>query len=288
MDIKTFLDILVAGLRLSSIYFLMAVGLTLVYGVGQMFNYAHGTFFTWGAYICWFLLNFFDYKIAFILTIPAMFLFGLVFERLIIYPLRKQQEWQTTIFICTLGSALFLNSLALVCFGPRYKTLPPLLTGELNFGVLIISWNDILLFLIVIFTVILLTFALKKSRLGMSVRAVSQDAIGAKLTGIQTDKIFSIIFAVSAVLAGIAGMLITPRTLLFPSVGWPIFMKAFVIVVFGGLGSVKGSLYASLILGMTESVVAYFIGGVWGLAFFVLILVIVLVNRPRGLFGMGD
>jgi branched-chain amino acid transport system permease protein len=288
MVFEQVINIFISGLRLSVIYCLMALGFTIVYGVGKVFNYAHGAFFTWGAYIAWFLsAGFFhlNHRLAFLLTIPIMFLFGMAFERTVIYPLRRRPGWTFTVFIVTLGAALFLDSLALVCFGPRFKKLPPLVEGTLRLGDFVISKHDALLVIIVVLIVIILGLFLSKIREGMVMRAVSQDTLAAKMVGIPIDRVFSTTFGISAVLAGISGMLLTPRTLLYPVVGWPILFKAFVIVVFAGLGSIKGTLYAAFILGMIEAFVAFYIGGVWGLPVFLVILLVVLVFRPQGLFG---
>lgn len=288
MTFEVLVNLLISGIRVSVVYTLMALGFNIVYGVGKIFNYAHGAFFTWGAYVAWFLSAGFlhlNYKVAFVITIPIMFFFGLVFERITIHPLRRRPEWRFTVFIVTLGAALFLDSLALVCFGPRFKTLPHLLEGTLRLGGFVISRHDALLVVTCVFIVIVLGLFLAKIRQGMVMRAVSQDTLGARIVGIPIDRVFSYTFGISAALAGICGMLLAPKTLLFPVVGWPILFKAFVIVVFGGLGSIKGTFYAAFILGMVEAFVAFFVGGAWGLPVFLIILLAVLVIRPRGLFG---
>lgn len=288
MSPEQLVAILIVGLRLSAIYSLMAIGFTLVYGVGKVFNYAHGAFFMWGAYIAWFLSAGFlhlSYPIAFIITIPIMFFLGVIFERIVIYPLRGRPRGVINIFIVTLGAALFLDNLALVSAGPFRKTLPPLLEGSLNFGVFVVSRHDVMLLIIAIAVIIMLELFLGKTREGTAMRAVSQSMVGAQIVGVPIDKVFSYTFGIAAILAGISGMLLAPRTLIFPGVGWPIFIKAFIIVVFGGLGSIKGSFWAAFILGMIEAFIAFFIGGVWGLPVFSLVFLIVLVVRPQGLFG---
>ena len=288
MNPEQFGGVLICGLRISAIYALMAVGFTLVYGVGKIFNYAHGGFYTWGAYIAWFLSAGFchlSYPIAFATTIPILFGLGTLFERFFIRPVRWGGAGMMNIFIVTLGAALFLDALALVIFGPIYKRLPPLLGGNLSLAGFVISRHDLTLVAIVIAITIGLILFLGKTREGTAMRAVSQDMIGAQIVGMPIDRVFALTFGISTVLAGVSGMLLAPRTLIFPGVGWPIFMKAFVIVVLGGMGSIKGSLIAAFILGMLEAFIAYFIGGVWGLPIFCLVLLILLVVRPQGLFG---
>lgn len=288
MTPETLVQLLISGSRLSAIYALMALGFCLVYGVGKIFNYAHGAFFTWGAYIAWLLIfgaAQLDYRIAFIIVIPIMFFFGLGFERAVIYPLRRRPEWRFTVFIVTLAAALLLDSAALVSFGPRFKSLPLLAEGVFNVGGFVLSRHDALLLVIAVAMVVGLTLFLNKNRLGKVMRAVSQDTQAAQIVGIPIDKVIAYTFGISAVLAGISGLLLVPKTVLFPVVGWEVLIKAIVVVVFGGLGSIKGTIIAALILGMIEVFVGYFIGAVWGLPLFVGVLWIVLVIRPRGLFG---
>jgi len=285
------ISLLISGVRLSALYSLMAIGFTLVYGVGKVFNYSHGAFFTWGAYIAWALHNRFpdlDYPIVFVITIPIMFAFGAAFDKFIITPLRRKPGWRFTVFIVTLAAALFLDSLALVIFGPRYKTLPPLIEGNFNLAGFIIPKHDIALVIIAVSILICLGLFLGRTRQGMAMRAVAQNTVGALIVGIPMTQVFRYTFAISAAFAGISGMLLAPKTLIFPIVGWPILIKSFVIVVFGGLGSVRGTLYAAFILGMTEAMISYYVGGVWALPIFLAILGVVLVFKPQGLFGLAE
>lgn len=291
MSAEILINLLISGVRLSVLYSLMALGLTLVFGVGKVFNYAHGAFFTWGAYIAWALHNGFPdlaYPIVFAITIPIMFAFGAAFDGLVITPLRRRPGWMFTVFIVTLGAALFLDSLALIVFGPRYKTLPPLMEGDIHFAGFVVSNHDVLSLLIAVSILIGLGLFLGRTMQGKSLRAVAQDTVGAQMVGIPTSIVFRYTFGLAGALAGISGMLLAPRTFIFPVVGWPILIKAFVIVVFGGLGSVKGTLYAAFILGMTEAMISYYIGGVWALPFFLAVLGIVLVFKPQGLFGLAE
>lgn len=291
MNSEILVNLLISGVRVSVLYSLMALGLTLVFGVGKVFNYAHGAFFTWGAYIAWALHNGFPdlaYPIVFAITIPIMFVFGAAFDGFVITPLRRKPGWKFTVFIVTLGSALFLDSLALIVFGPRYKTLPPLMEGDLHFAGFVVSNHDVLSLLIAVSILIGLGLFLGRTMQGKSLRAVAQDTVGAQMVGIPTNIVFRYTFGLAGALAGISGMLLAPRTFIFPVVGWPILIKAFVIVVFGGLGSVKGTLYAAFILGMMEVVISYYIGGVWALPFFLAVLGVVLVFKPRGLFGLAE
>ena len=282
-------NLLIVVVALGAVYAIMAMGLTLVYGVTKIFNYAQGSFYTWGAYFAWILSEgvfHLDYRLAFAITIGIMFLFGLGYERAIMYPLRRYADWGFIAIIVTLGSALLLDNLALVCFGPRAKTLPPLVEGSFNFGGFTIGRHDVVVLLVCMAIVIVLTLFLGRAREGMAMRGAAQDTVGAQITGISINRVYSYSFAITAVLAGIAGMLLSPRTMIFPAGGWGILVKAFVVMVFGGLGSIKGTLYAAFILAMVEVFVTYFIGSVWGLPIFLVVLMGLLLIRPRGLYGI--
>jgi branched-chain amino acid transport system permease protein len=291
MDIWTGLVIvLIGGVAHGALYAVLALGMALVYGVSRIFNFAHGSFFTWGAYFAWLLLVPLElnYAAAFALTIPFMYLFGLAVERVVIRPLRRRSDWQFTSIVATLGLAFFLDYMICVVFGSRLKSLPPLLEGSVNIGNIPISIHEIAITLIAIAVVAILGLFLKKTRPGMNMRAVSQDILGAQIVGIAKDKVFGYTFAISAVLAGIAGILLSPLYYLTPLGGWDPLIKSFVIVAFGGLGSMRGTLYAAIILGIVENVVALYIGSVWTLATWFLVLVFILIIRPRGLFGVWE
>jgi len=281
-------NLLITGVTLGAVYAVMALGLTFVYGVTRIFNYAQGAFFTWGAYIAWMLSSGYlhlPYAAAVIITILIMFFFGLGYERAIMYPLRRFPEWEFTAIIVTLGSALLLDNLALVIFGAGMKTLPYLVEGSFNVGGFLITKHDVVILVVAIAIMVILTLFLGKAREGMAMRGVSQDTVGAQIVGIPINRVFSYTFGIAAVLAGISGMLLAPKILIYPTVGWTVFIRAFVIMTFGGLGSIKGSVIAAFILAMIEVFATFYIGGIWGLPIFIVVLVIVLTVRPRGLFG---
>ena len=280
-------SIVITGLSLGAVYALMALSLTFVYGITKIFNFAQGSFFIWGAYFSWLLVQHTDLPMGLILVIDMciMFGWGLAYERALIYPLRRFKNWGGTALIVTLGSALFLDNLALVIFGSRIKTLPPLVEGSIKVGGLNIQLNDILIIVILAVAIVALIQFLGKSWAGLALRGSAQDIAGAKIVGIPINRTFGNAFAISAMLAGIAGTVLAPRTMITPRGGWPILVKALVVMVFGGLGSIKGSLIAAFILSMTESFVTYGLGGQWGLPIFLLVALVVLTVRPRGLFG---
>jgi len=150
------------------------------------------------------------------------------------------------------------------------------------------SVHEILMFIIAFASMIIMGWFLKKTRLGMCMRAVSQDMVGAKMVGISINKIFGHTFALSSSLVGIAAILLSPKYFITPRGGWEILIKGFVVVAFGGMGSVRGSLYAAFILGLLESFVAWRAGALWILIFWFASFMSILIIRPRGLLGTSE
>ena len=210
-------DVIIAGLSMGSVYALMAVGMTLVYGVTKAFNFAYGDFFNMGGYFAWILIfglgfQFMGYLGVLIIVLPLMFAVGYGLEKLMIAPLRKRDDWENKVMMLTLGLALFLTSLYTVVFGVRMKSLPPILEGTLEVGQLVFAYQDIMIFVLSLGGIGLFGWMLNNTRIGMAVKAVAQNPIGAKIVGIPKERIFASTFAISTVMVGFAALLITPLT----------------------------------------------------------------------------
>jgi len=266
----------------------MALGLTLVYGVTRVFNFAQGSLYLWAGYIAFVLYNSFqlNWGLVVAITLGSMFGIGLLFERAIIYPLRRFADWRWSAVIITLGAALFLDSLALAFFGMSPKPLPRIIGGIFEYGAISLTRHDLVTFLTTVAMVILFNLFLGKARTGMAMTAVAQDPVGANIVGIPINRMYGYSFGIAGLLAGISAVLLTPRLPLFPPMGWTVFVKAFTVLMLGGLGSIKGAVIAAFILGIIEAFVTYQLGAVWALPVCLIILVIVLVFRPKGLFGV--
>ncbi|MFC2028820.1 branched-chain amino acid ABC transporter permease [Chloroflexota bacterium] len=288
MDLATFINLTLAGITLGTVYLLMAMGLTLVYGVTRVFNYAQGSFFSWSGYFAWYLsvgVLGWNYYLVIPITLVAMFIAGMIFEKVIILPLRRLPGWDFTVIIVTLGCSLALDNLILATFGPLSKTIPHLLTGTLEIGNLMIAKHDVLMILIGILVFIALQLFLSKTWIGLGLRAVSQDNVGAKIVGLPLNSMYTVAFGIAGLLSAVAVILLAPRTLLYPLVGWTTLLKAFVVMVLGGLGNVKGTVIAAFALSIAEIFISYFVGGIWAMPIFIGLLVVLLVFKPKGLFG---
>ena len=286
------IEILVSGLSQGAAYCVFALGLSLVYGTSRVLNFAHGSLYTTAAYASWVLsVGYFGLGLVpmILVLIPALFLFGLAMERVLVRPLRHHPNWQTATMMVTLGFAFVLDNLNLITFGPGSLNVPPALEGTVRIGPSAIAWQSLFILLVSLVVVAALQIFLTYARLGQAIRAVSQDSVGAKIVGIKADRVFAFSFGLSAVLVGIAAVLLAPVYLISPLGGWAPFLKAFVIVVFGGLGSIQGVLYAAFILGIVEAVVVAEFGATWTMPIWFLVLLLVLMIRPRGLLGKwGD
>ncbi len=287
--IYEYLDIFISGLTIGSVYALMAVGLTLIYGVSRAFNFAYGSFYSLGGYIAWIFMVAIGlrggYAMVFALAVPLLMVFGYLTEKAIIAPLRRRSDWEVKVMMITLGLALFMDNGFQVLFGPRMKSLPPIMEGVIVLGEVYITKQDMMIFVLSISGILAFRWILNNTRTGMAVRAVAQNPNGAKIVGIPKDKIFAATFGISTVMVGIGGILLAQKYFVSPMGGWDILVKSWVITAFGGMGSIRGSLYAAFLLGMLEAFVGYWFGMSWVLFALFAVLLATLAIRPQGLMG---
>jgi branched-chain amino acid transport system permease protein len=284
-----YLDVFISGLTNGSVYALMAVGLTLVYGVSKAFNFAYGSFYSLGGYFAWVFMVLVGvwggYIMVFVLAVPFLMGFGYITEKLIIAPLRKRSDWEVKAMMITLGLALFMDNGFQVLFGPRMKSLPVIMEGAVQLGDIYISNQDIMIFILSITGILAFRWLLNNTRTGMAVRAVAQNPIGAKIVGIPKNRIFAATFGISTVMVGVGGILLAQKYFVSPMGGWEILVKSWVITAFGGMGSIRGGLLAAFILGMLEAFVGYWFGMTWVLFALFGVLLATLAIRPQGLMG---
>ena len=281
-------DVIISGLINGSVYALMAVGLTLIYGVSKAFNFAYGSFYSLGGYIAFLLfgLSFINnYFLVFLLAVPILLVFGYFVEKALVAPLRKRDDWEIKVMMITLGLALFLDNSFQVIFGSRMKSLPPFLEGGFEAGDFYLSHQDVGIFFLSIGGILMFRWFLNNTRTGMSVRAVAQNPAGAQIVGIPKEFVFAATFAISTVMVGMGGILLAQKYFITPMGGWDILVKAWVITAFGGMGSIRGGLYAAFIVGMLEAFVGWYFGMTWTLIVLFAVLLTTLAVRPQGLMG---
>jgi len=285
---------IVNGFVIGSIYALMAVGLTVIFSVLKIVNFSHGELYMLGGYFCFYLGTMFglDPLLSVFGAIIITFLIGIAIEYLLISPVFTEQVERKDEYaiLITFGLSIFFQNLALSLFGPWVKNPPAIINGITKLGGFTISKNRIIVSGIAIFLMILVLITITKTYFGKALRAVSEDRDAACSVGINPYMMNFLAFGIGAALAGGSGALIGPIFYVTAAMGTISALKCFVIVVLGGMGSIKGAIIASFILGMVESLGSVLFpdptrGLAYKDAFGVLILAIVLLVRPTGLFG---
>jgi branched-chain amino acid transport system permease protein len=278
------LQILIYGAVSSAIYAMLAVGFTLIFGVARILNLAHGAFYALGAYAAYVLTSLL--KVPLVLAAPIAVLtvacFGVVMERFLVRPLRQSQ---LAVLMITLAVSLAVEQALFIIFGSEYRNVPSFVADKISIGGVDISGQRLLALVAGVLVLLVLWLFIQRTRLGAAILAVSQDPEAAQYMGIPTNRIFSIVMAISAGTAALAGVLVSPFLTVQPTMGLLPMVKAFAIVIVGGLGSIPGSIIASLILGYSETIVAYLVSTSWTELVSLVAVVITLIIRPSGILG---
>lgn len=280
-----FLQQVVNGVALGSIYGLVALGLTLVYGVLRIPNFAHGAMYMLGAYVTYFLAtaNGVPYLLAMALSVVVLAVFGAVAERMIFHPLRNAPHINS--MIAALGLLLFLESGANQLWGADFRRLATPFNGIVDvFGLPVVMQRLIVIGAAILVMVGLQLF-LKRTPTGTAIEAMAQDRDGALLVGIDTRRIAMLTFAISAGLAAAAASLVAPLNLIHPMMGEVVNLRAFVIIILGGMGSVPGAIIGSYLLALAETMGATYLSTAFADLIGFAVLVLVLALRPTGLFA---
>jgi branched-chain amino acid transport system permease protein len=278
------LEILIYGAVTSAIYALLAVGFTLIFGVARILNLAHGSFYALGAYGTYVLTSLAGLPLwqAASIAIAFVAVFGIVVEKVLIRPLRHSQ---LGVLMISLAIALVVEQALFLVFGSEYRNVPAFVDTKINLGGVDVAGQRLLTLVVAAVAIAALYLFIQFTRLGSAILAISQDPEAAKYMGIPSDKIFSLVMAISAALAALAGVMAGPFLSVQPSMHLLPIVKAFAIVVVGGLGSIPGSIAAAFLLGYAETCVAYLISASWTEIVSVLATLLMLVFRPAGIFG---
>lgn len=278
------LEILVYGAVTSAVYALLAMGFTLVFGVARVLNLTHGSFYAlgaYGAYVYGARLGLPPWA-AGLLAVATVAAFGVAVERVFVRPLRRSP---LAVLMITLAVSLLVEQLLFLGFGSEARNVPALVRENVSIlGVQIGGQRLLTLCVGSLLLAALWTF-MRRTRLGAAILAISQDAESAQYVGIDSNRIFAVVMAFSAALAAAAGVLVSPFLTVQPTMGLLPMIKAFSIVILGGLGSIPGSLLAALVLGYSETLVAYLGSGSYTELVSLSAILITLVLRPSGLFG---
>ena len=278
-----FLSYLVNGISLGSVYAIIALGYTMVYGIAKMLNFAHGDVIMVGAYISFCVTQYMGLP-ALVSVVAAMAvctLLGIVIERLAYKPLR--QATSLAVLITAIGVSYFLQNMALLIWGSNPKSF----ASVVNFGSLRLFGGRLVTTVLAnIVIMIALTLFTGKTKIGKAMRAVSEDKGAAELMGINVNATISMTFAIGSALAAIAGVLLcSSYPTLMPTTGSMPGIKAFTAAVFGGIGSIPGAMIGGILLGIIEILGKAYVSTELGDAFVFAVLIVVLLVKPSGLLG---
>jgi branched-chain amino acid transport system permease protein len=287
MPIEIWIEQIINGIILGSTYALVAGGLNLIWGTMHILNFAHGEFYMLGGFGVYFTFALAGIHpiIAIPLTIAAVFLIGMLVERLAIHYLLGRPAWEFSTIVATLGVSIFLQNLALALWGSRFYSVPYFAEGIVAVGDIILTQQRLLIFAISVVTLLLMWYVFKRTRFGFALRAASQDRDTAVLYGVNTYRVYALTFGVAAALAALAGIMLAPIASVNPWMGTPPLLKGFVVVVLGGLGSFQGAILGGILLGVAESLAVILASSEWSEVIAFSALIIVLWFRPWGLLG---
>lgn len=276
------------GITIGSVYSLVALGLTLVYGILHIPNFAHGAMYMVGGYITLTMMVYigFRYWVSIVVSLLVVGLLSILVERLVFHPLRNTISINS--MIAAIGIMLFLEAFAQLVWGPDFRQVPtPYIDVIHAFGVTL-TVQRLLIIVAAVAVMIFLNLFLKKTFIGRTIVAMSQNREGAFLVGINANKVAMITFFIAGALAAIAASLTSPINLVFPGMGHLVLLKAFVIIIIGGMGSIPGAIIGGYILGFAESIGATYISSDYKDIIAFVLLIIILSIKPNGLFAKGE
>ncbi|HZV82898.1 MAG TPA: branched-chain amino acid ABC transporter permease [Geobacteraceae bacterium] len=281
-----FLQSLISGILIGGVYALIGIGLTIIFGVMRVINFAHGDLLMIGMYMTYTLFTLFgiDPFVSIVITIPLMFLFGAFLQKVFIN--RMQGALPQNQILLTIGLGLIMSNTMMLAYTSDYKILTTdYSSSSFNIAGISISTPLAISFLITAAITAMLYWFLLKTDTGQAIRATAQDREAAQLMGINVKWMSILAFGMGSALAGTAGALISPTYYIFPQIGSTFTLKAFVITVLGGMGSIVGATIGGIIIGVAESVSAVYISSGWKDVVVFVLFLLVLLFKPAGLMG---
>ena len=287
MDI--FIQLVANGLMLGGLFAMISIGLTLIFGIVRVINFAHGEFLMVGMYIAYFLTVSLDIH-PYVTATPLIVLFfvlGALVQRFIIQPLLDAEDPHVQIF-ATVGLSTAMINLALLTFGADLRTTPAEgVRVAFEVGPVRLLVGQVVMFVMGIALVAGLQLFLTRTYLGRAIRATAQNRYAAQLMGVNVNWIYIVTFGIGAACVGLAAALTAPMYSTFPTVGTYFVLTAFVVVVLGGMGSLQGAFVGAMIIGLVDSLSGYYIAPDLKEVVYFILFLLILIFRPTGLFGLG-
>jgi branched-chain amino acid transport system permease protein len=283
--------IIISTLVSGSIYTLMVIGLTMIFETIQYFNFAHGTYFTYGAYFVWYLINIIEinYWIAVLLLFPAAFILGYASQKYIIQSLVNREASHLVLILATFCIGSIIESIILLIFGGRLKRIPYPFEGYIKFGGATMSYHKLLILITSIVLLVIFTLILYKTKRGTAMRAIAQEREASYLVGIDVSNIYAITVGLSAVLACVGGWLMGCLLFMTPTFGGDILWKGFIVCTLGGRkAGMRGSVFSSYLVAFIETTLSMYIPMYNVPPILFAIVIISLLIRPEGIFVKGS
>jgi branched-chain amino acid transport system permease protein len=281
--------VVTAGLTNGGLYALATLGLSLVWGSMGMLNMAHGSMLAMGGYLAMTAATKMGLPISLAFAVAALggAVFGTLLYGAVTRPLleRAGKGFETSVMIATFGISIALQNALLLIYGGQPLKQPFSVSGGVRVGGFVVPWQNITILVVAFAIMAALALLIGKTRMGRAIRATAQNRTAAQLMGVPVGRIYLQALALSGALAGICGVLVSAVTQLTPTLGTDPMLKAFVMCVVAGLGNLPGAVIAAFGLALIEAGVAYGIGGRWGLPVLLILVVIILIWRPSGMFG---
>jgi len=283
------MQLIVNGIIAGSIYALIAIGFTIIYRTVKFFHFAHGVVYAAGAYLAFTFVVSLGLNPIFSFFLAAVLagVVGVGIDRFIYYPLRRQKASNLVFLIASFGVFIFLQNLLQLIYGAQILTLRtgPIKEGHHFLGAVITNIQTLILVVSVLLMILLWLF-IKRTKLGKAMRAVSDDPIAASVVGIHPEKVIFTAFAIGSALAGAAGILISLETNIEPTMGLSAILKGIIASIIGGIGSIPGAMFGGFFLGIVENLGIWKIQAGWKDCIAFVILIIFLLLRPGGIFGI--
>ena len=280
------LELAIHGLTLGALYAMVAAGLALMFGVVRLINFAHGEFYMLGGYAFWYAYRELGlpYPVAGLAATGILSAFGWAYEHTVIRTILAR-TWHVQL-IATLATSITLTNLAILVFGTQPKEVPTVLSSTiLEIGGIRLAWQRLVVLAAAIVIFAGLEWFVARSKMGKAMRAMSQNREACAVVGVDVQRVALATFGISAALAGAAAALVSPLFNIFPDVGSLLTLKAFAAVIVGGFGFVKGAIAAAFLIGLAESLAAGYVSYAYKDAIAFVVMVLVLLVRPQGLFG---
>ena len=281
-------QVLVSGMLIGGVYALLSIGLNLIFGVVRLINFAHGDVLMVAMYAAFWLNSLvgIDPYVSSIILLPLLFLFGMLVQRVIVQPIQEASA-NMQIF-ATVALSLILQNLALILWKGDFRTVQmPYAMSTFDVMNIIISASRLIAFLVALASILLLYVFLKFTFTGKALRAIAEDNTVARLMGIKVERLYLLAFGLGAAFTGLGGILLIPFSAVYPTVGVPFTLLAFIVVVLGGLGSMGGTFLAGLFIGVVEAFSGTYVSPALKEAIYFGIFILVLLIRPQGIFGKG-